>query len=81
MKTLIYQERRQTPRFAYTALAVLKTPEGPTVAEAQIMDLSLEGACVNVPIPRFADQEFLLVINVMRRYRGGESFDGREASG
>lgn len=63
MKTLIYQERRQTPRFAYTALAVLKTPEGPTVAEAQIMDLSLEGACVNVSIPLFADQEFLLVIN------------------
>ena len=63
MKTLIYQERRQTPRFAYTALAVLKTPEGPTVAEAQIVDLSLDGACINVPIPLFADQEFLLVIN------------------
>jgi len=63
MKTLIYQERRQTPRYSYSALAVLKTPEGPTVAEAQIMDLSLEGACVNVPISLFADQEFLLVIN------------------
>jgi hypothetical protein len=63
MKTLIYQERRQTPRFGYTGLAVLKTPEGPSVAEAQIMDLSLEGACVNVPLPLFPDQDFLLVIN------------------
>lgn len=63
MKTMIYQERRKTPRFAYSALAVLKTPEGPSVATAQIMDLSLEGAFVNVPLPLFADQEFLLVIN------------------
>lgn len=63
MKTMIYQERRKTPRFAYSALAVLKTPDGPSVATAQIMDLSLTGACVNVPLPLFPDQEFLLVIN------------------
>ena len=63
MKTMIYQDRRNTPRFAYSALAVLKTPEGPSVADAQIIDLSLEGACVNVPLPLFPDEEFLLVIN------------------
>lgn len=63
MKTMIYQDRRETPRFAYPALAVLKTPDGPSVATAQLVDLSLEGACVNVPLPLFPDEEFLLVIN------------------
>jgi hypothetical protein len=63
MKTMIYQERRQKARFAYSALAVLKTPDGPSVATAQIVDLSLEGACVTVPLPLFPDEEFLLVLN------------------
>ena len=63
MKTMIYKERRKTPRYAYSALAVLKTPEGPSVGEAQIMDLSMEGACVSVPLPLVADQDFLLVIH------------------
>ncbi len=62
MKTMIYQDRRQIPRFAYSALAVLKTPEGPSVAEAQVLDISLLGACVNVPLPLFPDEEFLLVM-------------------
>lgn len=63
MKTMIYQERRKSPRIAYSALAVLKTPEGPSVGTAQIMDLSMEGACVSVALPLFAEQEFLLVID------------------
>ena len=63
MKTLIYQERRKTPRYAYSALAILKSPEGPSVAEAQILDLSSGGACVRVPLPFVADQDFLLVIS------------------
>ena len=63
MKTMIYQERRQTPRFTFSALAIMKTSEGPSVATAQILDLSLGGACVNVNLPLVADQEFLLVIN------------------
>jgi hypothetical protein len=62
MKTMIYQDRRKTPRYVYSALAVLKTPDGPSVAEAQILDISLEGACVNVPLPLFPDEEFLLVM-------------------
>lgn len=63
MKTMIYQDRRHEPRYAFSGLAVLKTPEGPSVATAQILDLSLEGACVNVPLPLFPDEEFLLVLN------------------
>ena len=62
MKTMIYQERRKTPRYAYSALAVLKTPDGPSVGTAQIMDLSLEGACVSLTLPLVTDQDFLLVI-------------------
>jgi hypothetical protein len=62
MKSMIYQDRRQTPRYTYSALAVLKTPEGPSVANAEITDLSLEGACVSVPLPLFPDEDFLLVI-------------------
>lgn len=63
MKTMIYQDRRKIPRYSYSGLAVLKTPDGPSVATAQITDLSLEGACVNVPLPLFPDEEFLLVMN------------------
>jgi hypothetical protein len=63
MKTMIYQDRRKSPRYVYSGLAVLKTPEGPSVATAQVTDLSLEGASVIVSLPLFPDQDFLLVLS------------------
>jgi len=63
MKTMIYQDRRKSPRYTYTALALMKTPAGPSVADAQVTDLSVHGASVSVSLPLFPDQEFLLVLN------------------
>jgi hypothetical protein len=57
-----YEERRKSPRHSFSALAVLKTPQGPEVSTAQVVDLSLGGSRVTVDRPVQPDQEFVLIV-------------------
>ena len=65
--TINHEERRKTSRHSLSALAVLKTPQGPEVCTAQVVDLSLGGSRVTANRPLYPDQEFVLVIKA-----GGE---------
>jgi hypothetical protein len=60
--SVVHEERRKTPRRSFSALAVLKTAQGPEVSTAQVVDLSLGGSRVLVDRPVQPDQEFVLVI-------------------
>ena len=63
----IQPERRTTPRYSLSALAVLKTPQGPEVRTTEVMDLSLGGSRVMVDRPLQPGEEFVLIIKA-----GGE---------
>ena len=60
-------ERRKTPRSPISALAVLKTSQGPEVSTTQVVDLSRGGARVVLDRPLAPGEEFVLILKA-----GGE---------